>query len=80
MTTNRLFSTGATPTAPLLGPASQAITGNIVTTTNGKARSLAVASPHVTITGNVLTRTVVLPAKRPSPAPLDSWLSLNTIV
>ena len=81
VTANRLSSTGATPVAALLGLASQAITGNIVTTTNAKATSLAVAaSPHVAITGNVITGTPVLPANRPFPPPLDSWLPLNTIV
>ena len=78
VTANRLSSTGATPAAALLGLTSQAITGNIVT---AKATSLAVAaSPHVAITGNVITGTPVLPANRPLPPPLDRWLPLNTIV
>ena len=81
VTTNRLSSTGATPTAALLGLTSQTITGNIVTRTNAKATSLAVgASSHVTITGNVITGTLTLLANRPFPAPLDSWLLLNTFV
>jgi hypothetical protein len=81
VTANRLSSVGATPAAVLLGVASQAITGNIVTVTDAKATSLTVAaSPHVAITGNVIGGTPVIPANRPFPAPLDSWLTLNTIV
>jgi hypothetical protein len=80
-TSNRMSGTGATPAAALLGVGSQAITGNIVTTTNPKATSLAIAaSPRVAITGIVITGTPALPANRPFPPPFDSWLPMNTIV
>ena len=81
VTANRISSTGTAAAAVLLGLTSQSITGNVVATTNAQATSLAVAaSPHIAITGNVITGPPVLPANRPFPAPLDNWLPLNTVV
>ena len=81
ITNNRMSSTGTRPAASLIVVGNQPITGNIVTTTNEKATTLAIAaSPHVAIIGNIITGIPALPANRPYPPPFDSWLPLNTIV
>jgi hypothetical protein len=77
---NRVSSTGTAPAAALLGVTNQTITGNLITAANAKTTSLVVAaSPHVAITGNVITGTPLLPANRPFPA-FDSWPPLNSVI
>jgi hypothetical protein len=78
---NRLTSPNATITALILGLAASTITGNIVAgEVSDNAFALAVSAIRkVAITGNVITGRAVLPENRPFPAPLDTWLPLNTI-
>jgi hypothetical protein len=62
ITNNRMSSTGTRPAASLIGVGNQVITGNIVTTTGGKATPLTIAvSPHVAITSNIITGTPARP-------------------
>ena len=75
-----ITGTGTSPAAALLGVTNQTITGNLITAASARTRSLVVAaSPHVAITGNVITGTPLLPANRPFPA-FGSWPPLNSVI
>ena len=77
---NRLTSLQASVAAAVIGASAATVNDNIVvaprrTVAFGVAGVVAVA-----ITGNVVEGRAVLPAARPFPAPLNTWLPLNTIV
>lgn len=75
---NRLVSLRSQVVAAVVGGSGATLTGNIV----AGQRSAALAVVGVlaaAITGNVISGKVVLPANRPFPPPLDTWLPFNEI-
>ncbi|MDQ1721789.1 MAG: hypothetical protein QOI26_1523 [Pseudonocardiales bacterium] len=81
VSSNRLTSVEAPFIAGIASLSAATVTGNIVGVRGGRSTALAVGNvADVAITGNVLLGRCTLPANRPFPAPLDSWLPLNTIV
>jgi hypothetical protein len=69
-------------TAAVSGLGAVTVTGNIVVgQRSDQAIALAVGNVEAAaITGNVVAGRALLPVNRPFPAPLDTWLPLNTIV
>lgn len=77
---NRLSSLLPPYVAAISTLAAAVVTGNIVAADNTRYQSLVVANVEApAITGNVLVGQAVLPENRPFPAPLDTWLPLNTV-
>lgn len=77
---NRLTSLQPPYVAVIGTLAGVAVTGNIVAADSARYKSLIVADVEApAITGNVLVGICVLPENRPFPAPLDTWLPLNTV-
>jgi hypothetical protein len=82
VSTNLLVSGQSAIAAALFGVAGMTVTGNIVGASDSETTfSLAVAvTAAAAITGNVIIGQASLPAGRPFPPPLDTWLPLNTVV
>ncbi|MBV9823159.1 MAG: hypothetical protein JO144_13050 [Actinobacteria bacterium] len=77
---NRLTSLQPPYVAAISTLAGAAVTGNIVAADSARYHSLVVADVEApAITSNVLVGVCVLPENRPFPAPLDTWLPLNTV-
>ncbi|HEX8306321.1 MAG TPA: DUF6519 domain-containing protein [Jatrophihabitans sp.] len=82
VTSNRLTSERASVIVGIGGLEAGTVTGNIVGTRSGRTTGAALALGDVgdvAITGNVVFGGAILPANRPFPAPLDTWLPFNTI-
>lgn len=76
---NRLFSGGANPVVAIFGGSAITVTGNLVAIAPEEGHSLVVGLVRmVAITGNVVQGPSRLPM-RGFPAPLDTWLPLNTM-
>ncbi len=77
---NRVITPQAVIAAAVIGLRGATITGNVIGTTAERSYALAVLLiAAVAITGNVVAGRAYLPGNRPFPAPLDTWLPLNTI-
>ena len=77
--TNRIVTPLTTISTAVIGPEFATVTGNVIAATTERTYALAVALvAEVAITGNVARGPVLLPT-RSFPAPLDTWLPLNTI-
>jgi Family of unknown function (DUF6519) len=77
--TNRMVTPQTAISTAVIGPEFTTVTGNVIATTTERTYALAIALvPEVAITGNVVRGRVLLPT-RSFPAPLDTWLPLNTI-
>ncbi len=77
---NRLISLQAAMAAAVVGPSAATINGNFVAAPKSTVALDVAAVQAPAITGNVVEGRAVLPAGRPFPAPLNTWLPLNTIV
>ena len=83
VTSNRLTSERASVIVGIGGLEAGTVTGNVVGTRSGRTTGAALALGDigdVAVTGNVVFGGAILPANRPFPAPLDTWLPLNTVV
>ncbi len=79
LATNRIVTPLTMISTAVIGPEFTAVTSNVIATTTERTLALATAVvPEVAITGNVVRGRVLLPI-RSFPAPLDTWLPLNTI-
>jgi hypothetical protein len=77
---NRIASASVAGAAVLLSGASdQAVNANYIGTEGRRSLIMGVTA-NVAVTGNVFKGTATLPAGRPFPPPLDTWLPLNTVV
>jgi hypothetical protein len=78
---NRLTSAQPPFIAGIGRLAALTVTGNIVGGEGSRINALSVADVGAAaITGNVLLGQCTLPENRPFPAPLDTWLPLNTVL
>ncbi|HEX8082162.1 MAG TPA: DUF6519 domain-containing protein [Jatrophihabitans sp.] len=80
---NRLTSERSSVIAGIGGLETGTLTGNIVGTRSGQTTGVALALGdigEVAVTGNVVHGGATLPTNRPFPAPLNTWLPLNTIL
>jgi Family of unknown function (DUF6519) len=78
---NRMITGPAVVSAAVIGLRGGTVTGNIVGAAQEQQIALAILLiPAVAITGNVVAGQAVLPIGRPFPAPLDTWVALNTII
>ena len=80
---NRLTSERSSVIAGVGGLETGTLTGNIVGTRSGQTTGAALALGdigEVAVTGNVVHGGATLPTNRPFPAPLNTWLPLNTIL
>jgi|GEM_PF-2107439 len=78
---NRLTSLLPPYVAAISSLAGAVVSGNIVAADSTRYQSLVVVNVDApAITGNVLVGQCVLPENRPFPAPLDTWLPLNTVL
>ncbi len=78
---NRLISLRSRIVAAVSGASAVTVTGNIVAGADERVLALTVfGSLAAAITGNVISGRTALPANRPFPPPLDTWLPFNEIV
>lgn len=82
VSSNRLTSERASVIAGIGGLEAATVTGNIVGARSARTTGAALAVGNIgdiAVTGNVVFGGAILPANRPFPAPLNTWLPLNTI-
>lgn len=83
ISSNRLTAERSSVIVGIGGLESMTLTGNIIGTRSSQeyGAGLAVGNvEEIAVTGNVVYGGAILPANRPFPAPLDTWLPLNTIL
>jgi hypothetical protein len=83
VTGNRLTSERSSVIVGIGGMEAATVTGNIIGSRSARTSGPALALGNVgdvAITGNVVYGTTTLPANRPFPAPLNTWLPLNTVI